>query len=48
MEIPKLIALPETAEAWKIIGYKWNEVAGTRQFLGGKPEGMTEGEYPCL
>ncbi|MGE9311695.1 hypothetical protein ACLOAU_08615 [Niabella sp. CJ426] len=48
MEIPKikLIAQPETAEARKIIGYKWNEVAGTRHFLGGKPEGLSESEYP--
>lgn len=48
MEIPKvkLVTQPETDEAKKIVGYKWNEIAGTRHFLGGKPDGMTESEYP--
>jgi len=41
MEIPKirLVVEPETQQAKDIIGYKWNDVAGTRHFLGGKPDG---------
>lgn len=48
MEIPKvkLVTQPETNEAKEIVGYKWNEVAGTRHFLGGKPDGLAESEYP--
>lgn len=48
MELPKikLIAQPETVEAQEIVGYKWNDVAGTRHFLGGKPEGLNDSEYP--
>ena len=40
MEIPKikLVPVPESDEAAKAIGYKWNKEAGTRHFLGGKPE----------
>ena len=36
MEIPKikLITNPETKEAKSAIGYKWNEIVGTRHFLG--------------
>ncbi len=39
MEIPKikLIPSPETNEAKSAVGYKWNETAGIRHFLGGKP-----------
>lgn len=48
MEIPKikLVTQPDTAEAKEIVGYKWNDLAGTRHFLGGKPDGLTETEYP--
>lgn len=48
MEIPqvKLIPQPETEEEKEIIGYKWNEVAGTRHHLGGKPDGLSKEEYP--
>src|SRR5262245_41972685 len=48
MEIPKvkLIAHPETEEAEAIVGYKWNPVAGTRHFLGGKADGLDESKYP--
>lgn len=48
MEIPKikLVPQPETEEAKAIIGYKWNEVAGTRHYLGGSPDGITENGYP--
>ena len=48
MEIPKvkLVTQPETDEAKEIVGYKWNEIAGTRHFLGGKPDGTAESEYP--
>jgi len=43
MEIPKvkLVTQPETEEAKQIVGYKWNNFAGTRHYLGGKPEGDT-------
>lgn len=49
MEIPKvkLVTQPETDEAKAIVGYEWNEIAGTRHHLGGKPDGLTEGEYPA-
>lgn len=48
MEIPKikLVTQPETNEAKEIVGYKWNNVAGTRHYLGGQPDGLTESEYP--
>lgn len=48
MEIPKikLVTLPETEEAKAVIGYKWNDIAGTRHFLGGKPENLNESDYP--
>jgi hypothetical protein len=48
MEIPKikLITQPETHEAKAIVGYKWNQVAGTRHFLGGKPDGLEESGFP--
>lgn len=48
MEIPKvkLVTRPETKEAKEIVGYKWNDVAGTRHFLGGQPDGLKENEYP--
>jgi len=48
MEIPKikLIPSPETDEAKSLIGFKWNEIAGTRHFLGGKPDELEECNYP--
>ena len=48
MEIPKvkLLTQPETEEAKSIVGYKWNDVAGTRHFLGGKPDGLDQTNYP--
>ena len=48
MQIPKikLITQAESEEAKKAIGYEWNEVAGTRHFLGGQPEGISEANYP--
>jgi hypothetical protein len=48
MQIPKikLIPQPESEEAKNSIGYEWNEVAGTRHFLGGQPEGISEANYP--
>lgn len=49
MEIPKikLVTVPETNDAKLIIGYKWNDIAGTRHYLGGKPDGLAESEYPA-
>ncbi len=48
MKIPKvkLVTQPETNEAKEVVGYKWNEIAGTRHFLGGKPDGINETVYP--
>lgn len=48
MEIPKvkLVTQPETQEAKDIVGYEWNKVTGTRHFLGGKPDGLLENEFP--
>ena len=48
MKIPRipLIPRPVTAEARDAVGYKWNDVAGTRHFLGGDPEGVNPAEYP--
>ena len=48
MKIPKikLTTNPETEDAKNAIGYKWNEIGGTRHFLGGKPDGINEIDYP--
>ena len=48
MEIPKipLIPNPKTDEAKNAIGFKWNDEAGTRHQLGGKPEFIQEEEWP--
>jgi hypothetical protein len=48
MEIPKikLETKPETEEAKAVVGYKWNDVAGTRHFLGGEPDGLDKADYP--
>ncbi len=48
MKIPKikLLAVPETEEAKRVYGYQWNEIASTRNFLGGSPDGVTESHYP--
>ena len=46
MEIPKikLLPQPETEEAKKALGYKWNEIAGKRHFIGGAPEEINEND----
>jgi hypothetical protein len=48
MKIPKvkLVTQPETKEAKDIVGYKWNDIAGTRHFLGGEPDGLDESKFP--
>lgn len=48
MKIPKikLIPQPETDDARNAIGYEWNDVGGTRHFLGGEPEQETSADYP--
>lgn len=48
MKIPKikLIPTPETEEAKEAVGYKWNEVAGKRHYLGGEPQELEEKDYP--
>lgn len=48
MEIPKikLVMQPETEEAKAVVGFKWNNIAGTRHYLGGKPDDLPETEYP--
>lgn len=48
MKIPKitLVTRPETQEAKDAVGYEWNEVAGTRHFLGGAPDELSEDKYP--
>jgi hypothetical protein len=44
----KLITSPETEEAKAAVGYKWNDVAGTRHKLGGLATGE-QVEYPtCI
>ncbi|MBK0403174.1 hypothetical protein I5M27_09270 [Adhaeribacter sp. BT258] len=47
-EIPeiKLVTVPETEEAKKAVGYKWNDEAGTRHKLGGIPDRLCLEEYP--
>src|ERR1700741_2384407 len=47
-EIPKIKLIPqtETEEAKQSVGYKWNKVAGTRHFLGGRPEEEHDHDYP--
>jgi hypothetical protein len=48
MNIPKikLVTQPESEEAKSAVGYEWNEVAGTRHFLGGLPDGLDEKDFP--
>ncbi|MCH5716889.1 hypothetical protein [Niabella hibiscisoli] len=48
MLIPKikLVSQPDSEDAKEVLGYHWNDVAGTRHHLGGKPDGMSEDEYP--
>ncbi len=48
MEIPKikLITSPETEDAKLAVGYQWNNIAGTRHFLGGKPDNLDEVDFP--
>lgn len=48
MRIPKIKLLPQprTEEEKAAIGYEWNEVAGTRHFLGGQPDEFDEDDYP--
>ncbi|MBU0755877.1 MAG: hypothetical protein KJ645_12105 [Planctomycetes bacterium] len=48
MKIPeiKLTPTPESEEAGKAVGYKWNDVAGTRHKLGGNPEWVQSDETP--
>src|SRR3712207_3722928 len=48
MQIPKikLVPRPETEEANQGVGYEWNDVARTRHFLGGEPEGVRQTDYP--
>lgn len=48
MTIPeiKLVPVPESQEAKKALGYKWNKIAGHRHKLGGNPDGVDEKDYP--
>lgn len=48
MKIPeiKLIPKPESDEAKNVVGFKWNDIAGTRHKLGGSPDGKSETDYP--
>ena len=48
MEIPeiKLIPTPETEEAKSAIGYRYNDEAGHRHKLGGKPDFIQGEEWP--
>lgn len=47
MVIPKvkLVPQPESQETKGIVGYTWNKIAGTRHFLGGKPDGLDENQF---
>ena len=47
MQIPRIKLIPQldNKDAGEAMGYEWNTVAGTRHFLGGHPEGLTEGDY---
>lgn len=48
MEIPeiKLRPIPKTDEAKSALGYEWNNEAGYRHKLGGKPDRLEETEFP--
>jgi uncharacterized protein YwqG len=48
MEIPeiKLVPTPETEEAKSAVGYKYNNEAGHRHKLGGKPDFIQNEEWP--
>ena len=48
MEIPeiKLVPTPETDLAKDAIGYRYNDEAGSRHKLGGKPDFLQELEWP--
>ncbi|AII53350.1 hypothetical protein N008_15360 [Hymenobacter sp. APR13] len=47
-EIPeiKMVPQPESEAAKQAVGYQWNDVAGTRHKLGGKPDSAGEVVYP--
>lgn len=48
MEIPeiKLVPTPESEKAKHAVGYRYNDEAGTRHKLGGKPDFLQEPEWP--
>ena len=48
MKIPKikLVPKPDDSEGKQAVGYKWNNTAGTRHFLGGIPDGLDITDYP--
>ena len=43
----KLVPDPQTEEANKAIGFKWNDEAGTRHKLGGKSEFIQDEKWPA-
>lgn len=42
----KLVPIPETKKARQSIGFQWNEEAGARHKLGGRPEFIQEDRWP--
>lgn len=48
MKIPeiKLTPTPKSIEGRDAVGYKWNNVAGTRHKLGGEPDWLGSEEIP--
>lgn len=48
MKIPeiKLKPIPETEEAKRVLGYKWNNEAGTHHKLGGTPDWLQSEDIP--
>ena len=46
-KIPQIKLVPQTDnETKKIVGYKYNDIAGTRHQLGGQPDGFSETDFP--
>ena len=43
----KLVPDPQTEEANQAIGFQWNDEAGTRHKLGGKPEFIQDEKWPA-
>lgn len=42
----KLVPDPQTKKAKQVVGFQWNDEAGTRHKLGGEPDFIQEESWP--